>query len=71
MQKRTSEIRDYERMIDKAHNDLIVCLTRDSNTGDGFGEVNEVVLKQCTQTLKGLVNILETTFISNDLDAGK
>lgn len=62
MQKRASEIRDYERMIDQAHNDLILCLTRDSNTEDGFGNVNEVVLKQCIQTLRGLASILENDF---------
>lgn len=62
MQKRTSEIKDYERMIDQAHNDLIVCLTRDSNIGDGFGDVNEVVLKQCIQTLRGLISNIESDF---------
>lgn len=62
MQKRTSEIRDYERMIDQAHNDLIVCLTRKSNIEDGFGDVDEVVLKQCIQTLRGLASILENDF---------
>lgn len=58
MQKKSSEIKDYERMIDQLHNDIVVCLDKDINTG----EVNNVILKECIERMRGLADILQNDF---------